>query len=84
MQQRRSTYIFHKIRQELLDFTLYSPIVSIHIGNWHVTEADSILDHKHLLFDYNAAEIIKVEYKDPTITNWELHELKLLSVELSN
>lgn len=63
-----------KTRQEVLDITICSPMLSTNIKNWHVSDEETLSDHRHIIFEYNASKSIKITYKNPRNTNWETYE----------
>lgn len=66
------------IRQEVLDLTLCSPTISDRIENWHVSDEESLSDHKHIIFDYQANQQLFETLRDPRKTNWEQYNMKLM------
>ena len=67
----------NSIRQEVLDLTLCSPIVSEKIKDWHVSDETSLSDHKHILFTWMGETLMQVEYRNPRRTNWDLYRQTL-------
>lgn len=67
----------NSIRQEVLDLTLCSNTLSENIQNWHVSDEISLSDHKYIIFEYKAKDIIKETFRDPRKTNWELYYTNL-------
>ncbi|XP_062538720.1 uncharacterized protein LOC134206995 [Armigeres subalbatus] len=65
------------VRQEVLDLTLCSPFISDNINNWHVSSEESLSDHKHIIFEYEAGKQLTQYIKDPRKTDWELYNSKL-------
>lgn len=63
----------NKIRQEVLDLTLSSPIITAKIKNWHVSTEESLSDHKHIRFEFEAGIVQKYTYRNPRYTNWETY-----------
>lgn len=60
------------IREEVLDLTLCSSKLSDSIKNWQVSDEISLSDHKQILFEFTAKDILKETFRDPRKTNWEL------------
>ena len=67
----------NSIRQEVLDLTLCSQPLSENIKNWYVSDEESLSDHKHIRFDYNAGKLLSESFRDPRKTNWELYRFYL-------
>lgn len=65
------------IRQEVLDLTICSDLLSEKIVNWHVSDEESLSDHKHIRFDYKAGSITTENYRNPRKTNWDLYRFYL-------
>ena len=78
-----------RIRQEVLDLTLCSAKLSGMIVNWHVSEEQSLSDHKQIMFNYVSGELVSEKFRDPRKTNWDsyystLSNKILLSVDISS
>lgn len=71
-----SPTFINSIREEVLDLTLCSSIISENIKNWVVSDEISLSDHKHILFNYAANNLIKATYRNPRKTNWESYTSK--------
>lgn len=67
------------IRQEVLDLTLCSYLLSDKIANWHVSDEESLSDHKHIRFDYKAGSNLIESYRNPKKTNWDLYSFYLMN-----
>lgn len=61
------------VREEVLDLTLCSSILSDIVVNWHVSDEISLSDHRQILFEISANGIIKETYRDFRKTNWDLY-----------
>ena len=68
------------IRQEVLDLTLSSAKLSEKITDWHVSDEISLSDHKQIIFEYNAGDLVTEVYRNSRKTNWELLILKHLAM----
>lgn len=73
-----------KVRQEVLDLTMCSPVLSTNIKNWHVSDDESLSDHKHIVFEYIAGALIKIAFKNPRNTNWERYASKVQFENISS
>lgn len=69
----------NSIRKEVLDLTLCSVHISENIKGWHVSNEVSLSDHRQILFQYEANEIITNTYRNPRKTNWDLYYQNLLN-----
>lgn len=67
-----------KTRQEVLDLTMSSPFITIHIKKWHVSDEESLSDHRHIEFEYDPGELMTLSYRIPRKTNWEKYKRNLL------
>ena len=63
----------NKIRKEVLDLTLCCPLIAEEMRNWHVSQEESLSDHRHIRFDISVANQYTESYRDPRKTNWELY-----------
>lgn len=60
-------------RNEVLDLTLCSPILSENVKNWHVSDEISLSDHRQILFEYQANELKETYFRNPRKTDWDLY-----------
>lgn len=67
----------NKIRQEVLDLTLCSEAITEKIVKWHVSQEESLSDHKHIVFEYTAGKMLEENFRNPRKTNWELYRFYL-------
>lgn len=67
----------NSIRQEVLDLTICSDLLSEKIVNWHVSDEESLSDHKQIRFDFKAGSEITESYRNPKKTNWDLYRFHL-------
>lgn len=61
--EKKPTFVA-RARQEVLDLTMATPLLSSKIANWHVSQEASLLDHRHMVFDMRvgspAGELIRI------------------------
>lgn len=74
-----SPTFINAIRQEVLDLTICSDLLSDKIVNWHVSDEESLSDHKHIRFDYKAGLQVSETFRNPRKTNWDLYRFHLLN-----
>lgn len=74
-----SPTFINAIRQEVLDLTICSDLLSERIVNWHVSDEESLSDHKHIRFDYKAGSQLSENYRNPKKTNWDLYRFHLMN-----
>lgn len=72
-----SPTFMNAIRQEVLDLSLCSDLLSERIVNWHVSDEESLSDHKHIRFDYKAGIIMSESFRNPKKTNWDMYSFHL-------
>lgn len=63
-----------RIRQEVLDITLASPLLSATLKNWYVSREASLSDHKHIRFDLEVTRKHNEQVRVPKMTDWCLYE----------
>ncbi|XP_053687324.1 uncharacterized protein LOC128736851 [Sabethes cyaneus] len=71
------------IREEVLDLTLCSPVISEKIQNWHVSDEASLSDHRHIIFEWVGGLVSQVAYRDPRKTNCDQYASELESKSLT-
>ena len=72
----KPTYVNSR-RQEVLDLTLCSQILSDKISCWEVSDEESLSDHRHITFFIEGGEISREVFRDPRNTNWERYKQNL-------
>lgn len=67
-----------RARQEVLDITFATNNLARHVINWHVSNENSMSDHRHISFEVQAKlETQIVTYRDPRTTDWSVFQDKL-------
>ena len=74
----KPTYVNSR-RQEVLDLTLCSQILSDKLCHWKVSDEESLSDHRHITFSIEGGEILREFFRDPRNTNWELYKQILMN-----
>lgn len=67
-----------RARQEVLDITFATNNLARHINDWHVSNENSMSDHRHIIFEIKAAlDSQIITYRDPRLTDWDVFKGKL-------
>lgn len=66
-------------RQEVLDVTMCCAKTEKLVDAWHVSQEESLSDHKHILFDVTIGTDVKRDerIRNPRATNWSQYEREL-------
>ncbi|XP_059050174.1 uncharacterized protein LOC131845154 [Achroia grisella] len=68
-------------RQEVLDITLATDKLAEYITHWHVSNENSMSDHKHIRFTIEAAtDSNPILYRNPKATDWPKYRDSLTSL----
>jgi ribonuclease HI len=70
---REPTFVT-RARQEVLDLTLATPLLSSKIANWHVSREASLSDHRHIVFDLGVRSPVGELVRIPKLTDWALYQ----------
>lgn len=60
-------------REEVLDITLCSNRISHELTNWHVSDEESLSDHRYIYFDHLNVTTQALCFRNPRSTNWDLY-----------
>lgn len=60
-------------REEVLDITLCSNRISHELTNWHVSDEESLSDHRYIFFEHSNVTAQTLRFRNPRSTNWELY-----------
>lgn len=72
----------NRMREEVLDITLSTLLVSTKIQNWHVSDETSMSDHRHIRFDLEIGQMPTEMRRVPKATNWDRYD-QILAEALS-
>jgi len=75
-QGNRPTFVIAR-RQEVIDITLASPQLARLTSNWHVSEEDSLSDHRQIVFALQCDKLKRTLKRNPRKTNWATYESEL-------
>lgn len=64
----------NNIREEVIDVTLCTELLSEKIVNWHVSDEPSLSDHKQIRFEVLTHALIVQKYRNPKTTDWALYQ----------
>ncbi len=64
-------------REEVLDISLANSEGASLIQNWHVSEDDSLSDHRQIHLEITASNVPRIWARNPRRTNWEIYENRL-------
>ncbi|XP_062715533.1 uncharacterized protein LOC134291599 [Aedes albopictus] len=60
-------------REEVLDITLCSSRISHELTNWHVSDEESLSDHRYIFFEHLNVTSQTLRFRNPRSTNWDLY-----------
>jgi hypothetical protein len=61
-------------RTEVIDMTLGTNKIANLVSNWHVSDEQSLSDHRYVCFQICNIKINQVTFRDPRKTNWESYK----------
>ncbi len=73
----RSPTFVTKRRKEVLDITLVSQDFLRYVSGWHVSQEDSLSDHRHIRFLIDVDELPDVYRRNPRNTDWSAFKAEL-------
>ena len=64
-------------REEVIDITLCSRVISQEMSNWHVPNEESLSDHRFIYFEHLGEFLNSLTFRNPRSTNWDLYQENL-------
>lgn len=60
-------------REEVLDITLCTNRISHELDNWHVSDEESLSDHRYIFFEHLNVTSQTLSFRNPRSTDWDLY-----------